>query len=263
MEGPSILTIPTFEKGILFGDVNQPKQDVFTENVAQQYDLGTLLTYNDGRKFRYQKNGGTILVKNLMNSAEDQTAELVIETQSTSGTSVEVGDLEIVVDITTATGLSENEMAGGVVFVESGTAIGDDYQIIASKLDAADDTLLRLRLLTPIRTAWAADTIITLMKSPWMEVDVFPTTAVNMATGVNKIGVTASYFFWGQTGGPCSIMVDNGDTLVKGEPAGAPGTAGAAGEIGNVAGDETDQIWGTTMYGIAGDKHALVWLTLD
>jgi hypothetical protein len=262
-EAPSILVPPVFGKGLLFGDVEQPKQDIFTENVAQQYALGTLLVYNDGRKYRYAKNGGTALVKNLMNSAEDQDAKLVAETQTTSGANVDVGDVEIVVDITTGISLAENELVGGTVFVESSTAIGDDYQIIASKLDASDDTLLRLRLRNPIRTDWSATTVITIMKSPWMEVDVFPTTAVNRAVGVNKIAVTASYFCWLQTGGPCALVVDNGDTTVKGEPGGAPGTTGAAGEIGVVANDGTDQVWGTIMYGIAGDGVGLVWLTLD
>jgi hypothetical protein len=263
-ETPFILSEPIWTKGPLFGDVNQPRtQGIYEQSETQQYELGTQLRFNDGRIFRYAKNGGTALVKNLMNSAEDQDAKLVAETQSTSGAGVAVGDREIIVDITTGISLAEDELAGGTVFVESSTAIGDDYPIIASKVDGSDDTLLRLLLRYPIRTAWGTGTVITLMKSPWMEVDVFPTTAVNMAVGVNKIAVTANYFCWLQTGGPCAIVVDNGDTLVKGEPAGAPGTAGAAGEVGNVENDGTDQVWGTTMYGIAGDAVGLVYLTLD
>jgi hypothetical protein len=260
----AILVAPTFERGTIFGDVSQPKQGIYEQDVAQQYAIGTMYRLNDGsgRIFRYAKNGGTLLAKNLMNSAEDQDAKLVAETQSTSGTSVEVDDTQITVDITTGISLSEDELAGGTVFVESATAIGDDHHILASKLQSTD-TLLDLLIRDPIRTAWAADTVITLMKSPWMETDVFPTTAVGKAAGVNKIAVTASYFYWAQTGGPCSMLVDNGDTLVKGEPAGAPGSAGAAGEVGNVNADGTDQIWGVTMYGIAGDSHGLVYLTLD
>jgi hypothetical protein len=260
----AILVEPRFEQGTIFGDVSQPKQGIYTTNTVQQYALGTMYRLNDGsgRIFRYAKNGGTLLAKNLMNSAEDQDAKLVIETQATSGTSVAVGDTQITVDVTTGLSLSENELTGGTVFVESGTAIGDDYQILASKLQSTD-TLLDLLIKDAIRTAWAADTVITLMKSPWMETDVFPTTAVGKAAGVNKVAVAANAFYWAQTGGPCSMLVDNGDTLVKGEPAGAPGTAGAAGEVGNVANDGTDQVWGVTMYGIAGDKHGLVYLTLD
>lgn len=262
-DAPSILSPPVFGKGLLFGDVEQPKQGIFEQSETQKLSVGTLVIFNDGRKYRYNKNGGTLLAKGLMNSGADQDAKLVAETQTTSGEAVEIDDVEIVVDITTGITLVENALAGGTVIVESSTGIGDGYPIIASKLDASDDTLLRLRLRYPIRTAWSATTVLTLMKSPFWDTVVFPTTAVNKAVGQNQIAVTANYFYWGQTGGPTAFLIDNADTLVKGEPAGAPGTAGAAGEIGNVANDGTDQVWGTTMYGLAGDNVGLVYLTID
>jgi len=262
-DAPSILTPPTYGKGLLFGDVEQPKQGIFEENVAQQLGVGTLLVFNDGRKYRYNKNGAVALTKNLMNSGAAVIGELEAETQTVIGANVAVGDIEVLCLVTTGTALAENALVGGTVYVESSTAIGDDYPIVASRLDPSDDTQLTLRLRYPIRTAWSATTVLTIKKSPFWDTVVFPTTAENVAVGVNKIAVTANYFYWGQTGGACAIVTDNGDTTVKGEPVGAPGSAGAAGEVGVVANDGTDQVWGTAMHGIAGDGVGLVWLTLD
>ncbi len=262
-DAPSILIPPVFGKGLLFGDVEQPKQGIFEVSELQQLAVGTLITFNDGRKYRYCKNGAVIQVKGLMTSQGAQDSKLVAEAQSTSGTAVEIGDIEIVVDVTTATSLAENDLVNGTVIVESGTAIGDGYPIIASKLDVSDDTLLRLRLRYPIRQAWSASTVITIRKSPYFDTVVFPTTAEGKAAGQCQLAVPIDYFYWGQTGGSTAFLIDNSDTLVKGEPAGAPGSAGAAGEIGNVANDGTDQIWGVTEYGIAGDNVGLVYLTID
>jgi len=262
-DAPSILTPPVFGKGLLFGDVEQPKQGIFETSESQLLAVGTLVTFNDGRKYRYNKNGGVLLAKGLMNSGAALDTDLEAETQTVIGANVGIGDVEVVCLIQTGSALVENALAGGTVYVESSTGIGDDYPIIASKLDASDDTLLRLRLRYPIRTAWSATTVLTIKKSPYWDTVVFPTTAENKAVGQNKVAVPVDYFYWGQTGGPAAFLVDNGDTLVKGEPAGAPGTAGAAGEIGNVANDGTDQVWGVTMHGIAGDSVGMVYLTID
>ena len=262
-DAPSILTPPTYGKGLLFGDVEQPKQGIFEESVTQQLAVGTLLVFNDGRKYRYNKNGGVLLAKNLMNSGAAVITSLEAETQTVIGANVAVGDIEVLCLVTTGMTLAENALVGGTVYVESSTGIGDDYPIVASRLDPSADTQLTLRLRYPIRTVWSATTVLTIKKSPYWDTVVFPTTAENKAVGVNKIAVTANYFYWGQTGGACAIVVDNGDTIVKGEPAGAPGTAHAAGEVGQVANDGTDQVWGVTMHGIAGDSVALVYLTID
>ncbi len=262
-DAPSILIPPVFGKGLLFGDVEQPKQGIFEVSETQKLAVSAKLEFNDGRIYRYNRNGGVLLAKGLMNSGPAVEAKLEAETQSTSGTAVEVDDVEIVVDITTALTLAENALAEGTLYIESGltAGLGDDYPIIASKLDSSDDTLLRLRLRYPIRTAWDASTVITIKPSPHWNTVVFPATAESAAVGVNKVAVPINYFYWGQTGGPCAMLVDNGDTLVKGDACGAPSTAGAAGEVGNQG--TTDQIWGRVLHGIAGDSMALVYLTLD
>lgn len=265
IESPLKLTPPTFSKGILFGDVEQPTQDIVTASATQNYALGTKLTYSDGRVFRYARNGGTALAKALMTCSEAQDAKLIAETQSSSGGSVSVGDYEIVVDITTGISLSANELQGGTLIVATAPAgaIGDQYTILASEVDASDDTLLTLRLLEPIRTAWTTSTVISIVKNRWNEVDVAATTAVGVPAGVPLIAVTANYYCWVQTKGYCAMLVDASDTIVKGEPAGKPGTNGTAGAVGLVANDGTDVVYGTCVYEASAGAPAIIDLKID
>lgn len=262
-EKPLILTVPgPFDKGVLFGDVEQPKQTIFETSATQQHAIGTKLEYNDGRIFRYAKNGGTALVKAYMTTSEALTAAGVEETQSTSGASVEVGDIEIVIDVTTGTTWPENRFAQGTLVVNNGTAEGDVYKIVANKIRASD-VLMDVRLATPIRTAWDATTEITIILNRFTDVDVMPTTAEGSPAGIPLVAVTANYYCWLQTGGYAPCIVDTSETVVKGEPAGHPATPNVAGACGPIGAD-TDSFWGTAVYiGGAATETAILDLKID
>jgi hypothetical protein len=262
-EGVFQLTPPSFPRGIIFGDTSEPLLSIYEESADQQYELGTKLVYSDGRVFRYTKNGAVALVKAKMSTAEAQTAAAVDEAQSTYGTSATVGQQEIDIDVTTGTTWTENAYAGGFLHVNDVTGEGDIYKIMANKINGSDDTLMRVLLESPIRTAWAATTEITLMKSPWRDVVVAPTSVAGVPVGVPLIAVTANYYHWGQTGGYCPMIVDASDTIVPGEPAGKPGTNGTTGAVGLVADDGTDVVYGFCVYEATGGEYALIDLKLD
>jgi hypothetical protein len=214
-----------------------------------------------GRVFRYARAGGVALSKALMTQSEAQMSQLVEEAQGTSGTSVEVGDHEITVDVTTGSGLADNELAGGILVVNLSTGLGDAYHIIASELQSTD-TLLNLLLDSPIRTAWAAGTEITIVKSPFWDVVVMPTTAAERPAGVPLIDVSINYWAWLQTGGPCPILRDTSAALVLGGPVGYPAAPGVAGAVGPIGAD-TDLQWGVARTIAASGEAAIVDLTLE
>lgn len=259
IEGVLTLTPPSYPKGPLFGDVNQPSQSIYEESATPQYHLGTKLVYNDGRVFRYAKNGAVALSKALMTSAVALTANCYEQVQSTSGTSVEVGDYEIVVDVTNASGITDDLYADGFLVVNKATGLGDVYKILACKL--LTTTTARLLLETPIRTALDATSEVSLFKSTWRDVVVVPTTAVREAAGVPLISVTIGYYCWLQTGGLCPIIRDTSDSLVVGENAGYPTAPAVAGAVGIPA--ATDEVWGTVAYVGTDAETALIRLRLD
>lgn len=262
-EGGLTLTAPSYPGGIIFGDNAEPIQRWYEESSTQQYEPGTLLIYGDGRKFRYALDSGSGQTKARMGAGASQEAKVIAETQSTSGTSVEVDDLEIIVDITTASSLAENVLQQGRLTVNTGTGIGDSYKILANKVQSTD-TLMNVLLETPILTAWAADTVIDMVNNPWYKTLTFPTSSQgNIAIGVPQITVTASYWYWAQTGGLASVIQDADDTLVVGEPGGMPGTFGTAGGIGVPGTVGTDPIWGSVVVAAGGGKVSTIWLTLD
>src|SRR5512146_2664467 len=260
-EEPFQLTVPSYPQGIILGDTSQPTQTIYEESSTQQYLLGTQLVYADGRKFRYAKCASTpALSKAYMTQGPPNVTNTVSETQTTSGASVEIGDQEIVVDVTAASGITDDSLAEGWLHVESSTGAGDVYKILACKL--LTTATARLLLDSTIRTAWSATTVITMIANNYNGVVVAPTTPSQVPTGVPLIDVTVSYYFWAQTGGPCPVYVDNGDTIVGGNNVGTPGTAAAAGKCGvQTAG--TFPIWGKVLYAAAGDAVALIDLCLD
>lgn len=254
-----VLEIPAWDCGILVGPQQAAKQLPWEESATQNFALGTKLVMGD-RVFRYCLNAGTALSKALMTSqrAVNTALKEIVQTGHTWA----VGDVSGSVLITTGQTLADNELADGIMFANKVAAVGDQYRIMASK-QRSTDTIVDIELEAPIRTAISATTEVTLHFSMYSKVVVFPTTAIGAPTGVPLIDVTANYYFWAQTGGPCAIITDAGDTVVIGEPAGKPGTHGTAGGIGVVANDGTDAVWGIVMSVGAAAEPSLIDLMLD
>ena len=243
---------------VILGNVGQPYTDIHETSAAQQLALGTQLILPGGRKFRYAKNGGTQLSKALMTSSEANYAQAVNEAQGTSGTNVEVGDYQITIDVATGGTWVENEYAGGFLSIDESTGISDFYEIIANH--SVSDLVMQLLLRHPIRTAFAAGTKLTFIKNPWRDVDVMPTTAEGTPTGVPLVTVPANYYCWLQRGGCTPMLVDDGDTIVKGNVVGLGGTDPGAVQA---VGADTTLVYGVAVYVAAADKTAIIDLLLD
>ena len=247
-------------KGVIFGDVAQPKQDIYTESATQNYMLGTELIYSGGRHFRYARAGAVALVKALMCHGSIHRTELFEEDQT--GNYPVVGDTTITVEIGTGLTLveKENELAGGILMVNQGSAIGDMYHIIGSKVGTTD-TNLSLVIDSPIRTTWTTSSEITIYPSPWMNTLVATEPAAAMAAGVPLIAVTADYYYWSQTKGPAPIIVDATETIVIGDLVGAPAAQGTAGRVGIWV--TLTKPWGTcVLANTTVAEPAIIWLDL-
>ncbi len=218
-------------QGILFGDVDQPKQSVYATTAEQKYMMGTELVFADGRHYRYARCGAANISKALMQQGALDQAELFEQDQTQ--TFPVIGDLTVTVEISTGLTLVEaqNELVNGTLIVNQGPGIGDSYTIKASKVGTTD-TNLSLILDSPIRTTWTTATEISIKESLWMNtiVQVEPATAIPV--GVPNIDVVADQFYWVQTQGPCGIIVDATETLVIGDLCGAPATQTTAGAVG-------------------------------
>ena len=263
IEGVLTLAPTSYPKGVIFGDTSEPLHNEYEQSASQKYHFGTLLEYSDGRMFRYGQAGGDALSKALMTQGPALTTNIVAETQGTSGTSVEIGDQEIIVDVTSASGITDNSLADGSLIVETSTGIGDLYKILACELLTA--TTARILLERKIRTAWAAGTVISMMPSEYDGVLVVPDTAAssdNVATGVPLIAVTEAYYCWLQTGGRCPLIIDTSETPAVSNNVGRPTSCQVPGACGvQTAG--TFGIWGQVVYTAGEGKAAIIDLCLD
>lgn len=241
-----------------------PKQDVPTHvpGTASQtaaYPLGTKLEARDGRIWRYCKAGGTQLAAGRM--GQSPAIDAKIENEAQTGHTWNIGDLVGTVLVTTGSGLTPANLAGGYMVVEDGTGEFNSYKINTASW-STEDTVLSITLDEAIRVATdPADSEISLYPNPWLGIIVAPTTITGYQVGVTNGVVTADYYYWAQRKGPCAMIVDAGDTVVIGALGGVPGTYGTAGAVGIPA--ITKAIYGHVM-GIAGaGESALVYLNLE
>jgi hypothetical protein len=75
----------------------------------------------------------------------------------------EIGDQQVLIDVTTGGSFVENEYAEGFLVVNKATGIGEIHKILANKIRSSD-ILMDVLLETPLRLAWDATTEVTLLK---------------------------------------------------------------------------------------------------
>lgn len=232
-------------------------QGILEENVAQQYILGTKKRFKDGRVFRYCKNGAGALVKGFMTQGPAVVANYTEEVQTGHGIAINLSAGNIL--ITTGATPAADLFKDGWLVVNKGAGIGQVRRILTSGSHA---TIIAVTFEGALEEAIAATSECSLIQSPFKDVIVMPvTTPTNIPSGVPAIAVTAAYYCWLQTGGPCPVIVDTGETVLIGQPVGLPGTSAVAGACGvNVT---ITTRWGMVMFVAAAAEPALINLQLD
>lgn len=242
----------------------RPRSFIFSSTVDQKFALGTRLELDDGRIFRYGKNGGVILYKALMSQAEAPTGGWS-ETVNASGATYAVGTTSLVV--TTTTAVYAHDLDDGWLLVQDVTAaaLGDMYRI-ASHTAHATAPVITIADPGGLRTEIVVGTELTLIMNRFREVVVSVAGAsANKCTGVPLVDIPISYFGWLQTRGPCPLIVDT-DTILIGDPVGESSGAATNGGCGLLTSIATDVVWGTVMYiGTGGvtDEPAIIDLCLE
>jgi hypothetical protein len=245
----------------MYGDA---QEGLYTPTVDQKYRLGQELWTQHGslrRKWRYVKAGATQLEAALMCTSEAPAGGLLEEVAGVGYTS-SIGDKNLSMTVTTGNGITDGELQDGLLVVNKVTGIGYMYPISDNRW-ITSDTILNLDLYEPIRIATDATTEFSILKCPYMDVIVAATTITAAPIGVPQTVIAANYYGWVQVKGPCAMLVDAGDTIVIGEPAGKPGTNGTAGGVGLVANDGTDVVYGRVMYAATGAETAIIDLQLE
>lgn len=240
---------------------------IFHPTSTQKHALGRELELNDGtgRKFRYQRAGAVNLSAAYCNQSAVGTANWQNQAQ-TNGSAFSIGDRRVTIVL--ASTATKNQFKDAYLTIEDGTGEGQMYVIRSNKAGTANatsgyDIICELADEEGIRIATLTSTELTVTLNKYNGVIVFPTNPTGVATGVNLVAVTATYYFWGQVKGPCPVVVGNTDTIVVGDAVGV-GTATTAGAACLLdAAAEGDVLLGYVMRAAATDETALIDLHLE
>jgi len=185
-------------KGANFG-ATVTAQDIYQASSTQKHKLGERLVIGD-RVFRYMKAGSSNLSAGYVVGAP-----CALTTEDTVTVAHGVGTRVVTI---TASGVTANQFAEGYLVVDEGTGAGETYKIKSNTASDANN-LVQVELYDGLATAWStSNTDITIISSPYNGVIVCPTDGIILPVGVPLISVTANYYFWGQTWGPCGVKID-------------------------------------------------------
>ena len=178
-------------------------QGLYSQSSTKKEAIGTLRVTRDGRTFRYARAGAGALGAGKANAAADAAAEVVDEDCASAHA---IGEFIIEETITAGVAHVEDYYRDGFFQITDGTGEGHQYEILSSSAVSAAGTSIILTLANPIRVALVASTTqFSLGLNPQMAV-IQTTDEENLPTGIAPIAVTATYFFWNQTGGVATAL---------------------------------------------------------
>ncbi len=228
-------------------------QDIMAVSAVRKEPLGIIRILDDGRKYRYARNGAVALIGGYAVQSLACTANHI---NLVLPANVSVGSTKLTVTLGN-TAATLNYYEGGLLQVNSGAgAIGNQYKIRGNK---AADALgaCEIYLDVPVVIALTAGVHrVSLIPNQYKDL-VMNAAAASPCVGIAPRAVPIANYFWVQTGGRCSAETDAAPAV------GSMLVAGANGEL-YVATDFLSPFVGHVV-GTAGvaDETKPVMLTID
>ena len=229
------------------------RQAIMETSTVAKETLGTLRILDDGRKFRYAKNGAGALQAGLI----VQALPFLNANHTRCAVATTVAGKSSVTVTLGATAATANYYAEGFLQIAAGAnGIGVQYKILSHPAADASATLV-VQLAEPLILPLTNGThTVSLLPNQYTGLTV-ATGLVQPVVGVTPRPVAANAFFWLQTGGVCALEQDT--TTALGAVVVATGNGEAA--IGT---NWTGPFIGYMLGGTAtADEASPVMLTLD
>jgi len=208
MTAPTIL----YERGILNGTTEEPKQGIYEQSATQQYELGTRLALEDGRAFRYCQAGATALdAGELQQSALFGGSLTTVQTDIAVQAAAAIGDTDVyVTTVTDATTLDQYK--GGYFCISDATGQGQMRKIAGNAAGAAGT--VKFELDVGLEVAVTTSSKVQLMSNPYKAVlQSVVTTPSGLILGVPTCVIAISAFGWLQTWGMACCLVKTALTM--------------------------------------------------
>ena len=227
----------------------------------QRHKLGTRMAFADGRVYHYAQDSGAgiaagRLVQAPATDAADDMGLAWSAGAAVGGTTITTG---------TSLTIAKDQYKEGWLYTNDGTGEGQIYPIKSNTAVASatgcvftiDDEDGFAVALTATSSKFGV------LYNIYDGVLVQPTTITNAAVGVSTTTVTASYYTWLQTWGPCALL-DQGATWVVGDQlAASEGTNAGAAILLDSSGAPDNQSIGYSMYIVpATTEFGFMYLTI-
>lgn len=246
---------------IIYGSEAEPYNIYATK---QRWDIGQKMELPDGRIYRGTLNGSSALESSILCQAlvEATFTGLAIQT------ALAVGDRTIKLTQAT-TFLNEDEAAGGFVAVFTQNSanpptVGQVFRIFGNTASSGTSTTVTLSLdpnVSVLEAVPVSNGAGNIVRSPYSQVLVCPTSTTQYAVGVSLVDVTGDYYCWLQTRGVFGAIVDDVGAFDPGDAL-TPPDSGEAGQVMNTDGTAR-QIIGTALSPATVDTIGLGFLSID
>jgi len=226
-----------------------PAQGIYNESSTQKAVLGTRLEFNDGRVFRYAKNGATALVagKLVKVGAIAHVTNVAVATAATT-----VINPHLVTVGTTSACTSAEE---GYLQVNDAAGEGRQYKIRLTAASIATATETDVTMYDPINYDLTTSSEVTLLYNQYEQCEV-ATLGTDIILGVSPIPVTAEYYFWLQTWGITNVLQGGATTAGV-----MVSTETSSGGVSISYGDTTPCLGTQMLVGVDGE-YKPVWLRI-
>lgn len=212
----------TGPRPVLYNGQGQP-QGIWETRTDPVVRVGTRASLDDGRVFYYARNSGIAIVAGQLLMSEIVSGDM----DNLAVTATGVG--EKVVNVTPAgtKTFAQNDLEGGYLVVNDVDGEGITYKIAGNPATSAA-TAFDVTLIDGIAVALTANSQVTVLKNPWMDVVIAAAAKAHMPAGVSQVAVgagsTTPQYFWCQTWG-VSAGWDDAATAI-GSPLQSGTTAG-------------------------------------
>lgn len=222
---------------------------------GQQHRLGEKLEFGDGTILRYVQAGAVDLAAGVL----CQGAVPATDHTGLAVTTAAAGVDQITITNGASTALSANDYAEGYCWVDTGTNLNGLPLSIKSHPAALVNATCVLTLHDEIPHALTNGTeSISLHKNLYKALIIHPSVPTARPIGVTVMPITATYYGWVCTRGPCSVITEG--TLVIGNHAAiGDGTDGAV----QPADTDTEMIVGTVLRVEGAGEQSLIFLDLE
>ncbi len=235
-------------------------RDIFNPTATKKFPLGALAEARDGRRWRYCENAGSTLALALINQQAAGTTNWQDIGQDNSPAAFAVGDKIVTVTLTSTA--TAGDFIDGYLTIENGDGEGTLYLIKDNKTGVVNatsgyDVVIEIADTGGIRIATLATSGTDLTVTKNKNKDVVVEAGTGVLVGVNLVAITADYFFWAQTRGPCPVKSATtigviGDAVMS--------SSGSAVILGNAA---TDVIVGHVLRAAANTETAIIDLSIE